>query len=252
MTTESQIYTTDIALLKTHPLNVTVYGVEQSDPEMVRSVKEMGVLHPITVNEDKQILSGTRRYLAAREAGLEQVRTVLFTGSPAEQQQFLIESNRQRVKTAGQIASEAHELLRIEKELASARSKAGKKITTGKGLSSGRSREVVGKKLGVSGVTVDKMDAIVTAAKAGDTVAKEQKALLDKNKTTISKAHKAIKRKKKKGKPKVSAEKKEARELQRLVRKRYKASDVWSRKGKFHVRIYDLMSGQVRRLAGKR
>lgn len=234
-----------------HPLNKQLYGDETADDELVQSIKKYGVLHPISVNDAGQILNGTRRWLAAQEAGLTEINAMVFMGGDLEQQAFLIESNRQRVKTQGQLVNEAHQLLAIEKELAAERSKAGKKLTTGKSDATGRAREVVGRKLGVSGVQVDKMDAIATAAKAGDPAAKEQKALLDKDKTTVTKAHKAIKRKKKKGKPKVSPEKKEALELQGMMRKRYKGANVWYRKGKFHIWLKDLMSGQVRKLAGR-
>jgi len=122
-----------------HPLNEKVYGKEAEDPELVKSIKKMGVLNPIVVNERGEILSGTRRWLAAKKAGLTEVPVILWRGgqfltrgcdgderidernllrepdvASLAGELFLIESNRHREKTKSQRAREYKELKRIE------------------------------------------------------------------------------------------------------------------------------------------
>ena len=53
--------------LKPHKKNEEIYGKEQVDLEMVDSIKSMGQIHPIVINQDKEIISGHRRRLALIE-----------------------------------------------------------------------------------------------------------------------------------------------------------------------------------------
>src|SRR2546427_8174941 len=52
--------------LTEHPLNKTIYGDNQPDKELLDSIRNVGVLSPIIVNKDRQILSGTRRWKALK------------------------------------------------------------------------------------------------------------------------------------------------------------------------------------------
>lgn len=96
--------------LKPHPKNAAIYG-DSADPELVRSVREHGVLTPLTVTANGVVVSGHRRLVAAQEAGLTDVPVAPF-GSEDELDiiEALIESNRQRSKTNEQIGREADEL----------------------------------------------------------------------------------------------------------------------------------------------
>lgn len=106
--------------IKPHPKNREIYGdtenVDDLDQTFVESVREKGVLEPIVITEGKEIISGHRRWLAAKNANVDRVpvRYAEFDSELAERE-ALIEFNRQREKTPGQIVNEAEELLEIEK-----------------------------------------------------------------------------------------------------------------------------------------
>ena len=69
------------------------------------------------ITQGKEIISGHRRWLAAKEAGLRSVpvRYSEFDNELAERE-ALIEFNRQREKTPGQIVNEYEEMRDIEEE----------------------------------------------------------------------------------------------------------------------------------------
>jgi protein gp37/ParB-like chromosome segregation protein Spo0J len=102
--------------LAPHPENVKIYG-DLADSELVESVKQKGILNPLLVTYDNRIISGHRRWDAAKVAGLDFVPVVVF-GSNDELDilEALIESNRQRTKTPEQIGREYSTLKRIYNE----------------------------------------------------------------------------------------------------------------------------------------
>lgn len=191
----------ETAKLHPHPLNEKLYGRAEPDAALLESVRANGIFNPIIINRNMDILSGTRRWQAAKAAGFVKV-PVLTLLHPDEDgllsELFLIESNRQRIKTKGQIAREASELLRIEQALAAERQKTTR-IKSGKpparpseGHTEGRATEVVAGKLGQSKNTVEKEVQIVRAAEAGDQKAKDALLKLDRNETSISSAYRAV------------------------------------------------------------
>lgn len=124
-------------VLLPHPLNRAVYGQEKSDPDLEKSIGENGFLTPVDVTrathggqEGLYILSGHRRVLAAIELKIFVPVRVLDNQGDVWQEAYLLEANRQRVKTPVQIAREYQELVRIEKILGDARRAAGVRETT--------------------------------------------------------------------------------------------------------------------------
>ena len=107
--------------LEPHPKNEEIYGdtddIDDLDDTFIESVDEKGVLEPLVITNGKQIISGHRRWLAAQETGTESVpvRYSEFDNELAERE-ALIEFNRQRDKTPGQIVNEYEEMHEIEKE----------------------------------------------------------------------------------------------------------------------------------------
>lgn len=163
--------------LHPHPLNKKLYGEQKSDIKLVESIKAHGVLSPIVVNKKKQILSGHRRWLAAKEVGLTSVPLTGFKGTTAEEELLLIESNRQREKTAEQRAREFIELKRIESELAKERLT----LSQGRGIKGpvnlpdvkGDARDIAAEKTGFKSRTAEKLEKIVQAADEGNKKARE-------------------------------------------------------------------------------
>jgi ParB/RepB/Spo0J family partition protein len=93
-----------VAGLSPHPLSKAT-----SDSELKSSVKKWGILEPLLVNRRNQILSGHRRWTAAKELGYHKIPAFLFEGTSLEPEAILIEANRQRVKTKGQQTRETAE-----------------------------------------------------------------------------------------------------------------------------------------------
>lgn len=155
--------TRHINQLRPHPENDKIYG-DHADSELIESVKSKGILNPLLVTRDGTIINGHRRFEAARRVGMQSVPVVMFQSDDTlDILEALIESNRQRQKSNEQIAREAQALIEIESERARKR-QAVKSIVRDPSLEvTGRAKEVVGEKLGVSGKHVERSVAVVRA-----------------------------------------------------------------------------------------
>ncbi len=106
MTTETRL----IDQLRSHPLNATIYGEIDADPAFIESIREEGIISPLTVDQDDNIISGHRRWHAARALGLDRVPVVVRAiADPLDATRLLIEANRQREKSYSQRMREADE-----------------------------------------------------------------------------------------------------------------------------------------------
>jgi len=106
MTTELR----DPGALRAHPLNATIYGEPDADPAFIESIREEGILTPLTVDQDDTIISGHRRWHAATTLGLDRVPVVVREiADPLDATRLLIEANRQREKSYSQRMREADE-----------------------------------------------------------------------------------------------------------------------------------------------
>lgn len=120
------VTTADPATLEPHPKNADIYGDTETVADLpetfVESIREKGVLEPLVVTGDGRIISGHRRWLAAKHVGLSSVpvRRTAFDSDLAERE-ALLEYNRQREKKPGQLVNEYEEALEIEKERAKER-----------------------------------------------------------------------------------------------------------------------------------
>ena len=102
--------------LSPHPLNQKIYGEETPDPDLVESIKNNGLFEPLVIKDSNIIMSGHRRWLAAKEVGLEEVacRHITFK-TEKDETIYLIDSNKQRVKTPQQSNNEIRELAKYLK-----------------------------------------------------------------------------------------------------------------------------------------
>src|SRR5260370_14351442 len=132
-----------ITELTPHPLNKKLYGAKELPKDFLESVKAHGILEPVVyANYEGKclIISGHRRWQRAKVLGLGVVPVRLERSHESYQEschgtpltdlnveERLIESNRQRVKTAEQKAREFKELKRIAAALIKERESRRKK-----------------------------------------------------------------------------------------------------------------------------
>lgn len=195
-----------VSELAPHPKNTEIYGETEPGEQFVQSVREKGVLEPLVIKGDKTILSGHRRWTAAREVGVGQVpvRIAEFDSELGERE-ALIEFNRQREKTPGQLTNEFEEILEIEQQRAKERqAESGSKNlpTTDDSISSGNvsetngeAREKAAEKVdaGVSGRTLEKGLNVKREAEDGDETAQEEWEKLQEGETSFTKAEETVK-----------------------------------------------------------
>ena len=89
-----------------HPINPKAPDIRA----LAESIRARGLLEPLTLTEDYFILSGHRRFVACRLAGLRSVECEVMTGVRHEDPEFvplLREFNRHRVKGVDEVLREA-------------------------------------------------------------------------------------------------------------------------------------------------
>jgi len=182
---ETQIFLIDPTELKPNPVNVTIYGEEEVDLELVDSIKELGQLDPIVISDDKIIISGHRRWLALmalKDLGIKAKCLYKHFKTKLEEKEAIIECNRQREKTWMQTCNEVELLKEIYAERAELRRLANLKQNANKDTEepnsasreeSGSTRDYIEKKSGVKHDKLSKMNIIITKVKAGDEIAAE-------------------------------------------------------------------------------
>ena len=96
--------------IHSHPLNETIYDLSNID-DLVTSIREVGLLTPVVVNQQYQLISGHRRIEATRRLGWDEVDVeVIEIASEDEEKSLLVHYNKQRVKTSREIINEAETL----------------------------------------------------------------------------------------------------------------------------------------------
>lgn len=184
--------------LKPHPLNATIYGASEVDAGLKESIRKHGIKEPLVVKADGTIISGHRRWQAAMSLEIDNVPCRVETyKNELDEQEALIEFNRQREKTFSQKMAEGEKLVYIEKERAKDRQQTGNNQFRVREMfpepSKGRARDKVAEKIGIgSGKTFDKAAKVWDAAKQGDEKAKILIEKIDKGEATINKAYTEI------------------------------------------------------------
>jgi len=121
--TPREIKEIDISLLNPHPQNENIYGNEDVS-DLVGLIEECGrIIDSLVVNQDNVIISGHRRWLAAKELGYPTVPCeIITTHSIEEELELLIYYNAARDKTFEQRIRESMTLEKVYSELAKKRS----------------------------------------------------------------------------------------------------------------------------------
>ena len=95
----------DISKLSHHPLNSLIYTSSSID-QLIVSIKSVGLLEPLVINQNNQIISGNRRFQALKSLGLDKVEVIRKNIKKEEEPLYLIHYNKQRVKKASEILNE--------------------------------------------------------------------------------------------------------------------------------------------------
>ena len=104
--TEKRIDMRPVASLRPHPRNAAIYG-DSADGDLIESIRSKGILNPLLITADGTVISGHRRLIAAKRAGLTDVPVVVFgSADDLDILEALVESNRQRSKTKEQVGRE--------------------------------------------------------------------------------------------------------------------------------------------------
>lgn len=175
-----------------HPKNYEIYqdsGVE----DLIDSIKKYGIQNPIIINSKNVIISGHRRWEAARKAGLKEVpvKVVKFKSNDDELKFLVIDNLYRSMKTREQRIREGKVLEEIYKK----ESKKRRQHKDVEEKDRGTTRDKVAKKVGLgSGVTyesgkkiVDKIDKLEKEGKKGKAT-----RVRDKLKKSINKAKQEI------------------------------------------------------------
>lgn len=120
--TATAVWTRAVDDLRPHPFNDRIYGDDgAADADLRASIRSLGVLVPLVVLPDGRIVSGHRRWGAARAEGLTEVPVTDYPGDPEDETEVMaaiLEHNRQRVKTEEQRTREVTAMLEVEQERA--------------------------------------------------------------------------------------------------------------------------------------
>ena len=182
--------TRKLSELKPHPINAQIYGepIHMTDPEkdefdeLVKSIKEKGLLNPITIDQDDIILDGHRRFFACGVLGAENIKTRQFTFTSQYQRiDYLLEQNLYRAKTKMQkvregLFREANVAEKAKKKMLHIEEKDENTVSV-------VTRNAVGKMVGLSGTSfadgkkvVEKIDSLREDGKKDEADKLEEKA----------------------------------------------------------------------------
>jgi ParB-like chromosome segregation protein Spo0J len=180
-----------VADLRPHPDNVRIYGVideKTLDKEFLESVRTKGVLEPITATETGEIISGNRRWLAAKLTGQPIVPSYTLPADTDELEikELLVHYNYQRERDNRIKAREAVYLAEVEYERAARRqrestSRAGKASgaarrgetnaetpVSPRSEDAGKTRKKVAEQLKVGEVTAERLITVGKAIKEAE------------------------------------------------------------------------------------
>lgn len=109
MSTRLQIEYLATDALRPYERNPRTHSAEQV-AQLADAIREFGWTNPILISDDREIIAGHGRWMAAQKLGLEQVPTVRLTGMSAEQRRAYVIADNQLALKAGW----DHDILRQE------------------------------------------------------------------------------------------------------------------------------------------
>ena len=161
---------------------------------LIESIKRHGLLHPIVLSEDNQLICGRRRLAACMQLELKKLK--LLTQVQQNLREAEADENNETIRksfTVEEIA-EIDEFFRDREEELRLKNdrKAGKLIPAGN-LPRGRTRENIAKRVGVSDKTLEKIRTVKEASTEGECTKQIWKRVAA-GKLKVDKAYNQVKR----------------------------------------------------------
>lgn len=188
-----------VARLSPHPLNAKVYGEEAVTGQFLDSIGKQGILVPLAVKENGVIISGHRRWQAAKSLNMITVPVhIVRYDSEVDEREAIIDFNKQREKTFSQKMAEGKELEAIESERAKERQGTRTDLQQSDIVetfppSPGKTRDKVAEKVGIgSGKQYEKAKKVWEQAEQGNEKAKAEVEKIDKGQATVHSAYKKV------------------------------------------------------------
>lgn len=129
-----------------HPVNAEIYGKNERVSDLLKTIEQTGIIHPLIVNEKNQIIHGNRRREVAIQLNYDAVPVIVQTfGSEIEELEALLSHNAAREKTKCQQMAERDYWEEIEKVKAKQRQQKGTAVSSDeKGTAKDKASELAG------------------------------------------------------------------------------------------------------------
>lgn len=183
-----------VADLKPHPKNEELY-TDRENADLVNRIETHGFRESqrLLVCTDGTILSGHRRWDAAKQVGIERVPVEVADVDPDSDEALLelLTANLHRVKTPAEEINEAMAWEEIERERAQERMEEGGRPDLGRG-ETGRSSEKAAEKVGMGRETYRKGKKVKEVAESGDPIAQAAWNALENDEESIHGAYTTV------------------------------------------------------------
>jgi ParB family chromosome partitioning protein len=94
-----------VSTLKHHPKNKEIYTLSSIE-ELMESISEVGLLQPLIIDSQNQIISGNRRFESVKRLGWKEVKVEVKEVKEGDEELLLIHFNRQRIKSFKELINE--------------------------------------------------------------------------------------------------------------------------------------------------
>ena len=140
-----------VSTLKHHPKNKEIYTLSSIE-ELMESISEVGLLQPLIIDTQNQIISGNRRFESIKRLGWEEIEVEVRDVKEGEEELLLIHFNKQRIKSFKELINEYLILDGYYRKGQGRRTD----LTSAK-LGKGSSRETISKEIGISSGQLQKL-----------------------------------------------------------------------------------------------
>jgi ParB family chromosome partitioning protein len=98
-----------LSQIRVNPVHDQIYTTNEIG-DLVESMEKNGLLEPILVTPEKVIISGHRRYLAAKFLGWEEIEIIIRDISEEDMEYTIVSSNQHRQKKSVEVLNEIQRL----------------------------------------------------------------------------------------------------------------------------------------------